>query len=245
MYSVNKKGNIVLWVVFLVVIIGMIVAAVIYGDKQTEEVNPVASEEQQEILTVKSDDNIRGAEDPSVVIVEYSDFQCPACASMSTVIEEIVNTNPGEVQFVYRHLPLRTIHPNADLAARAAEAAGNQGKFFEMHDILFEKQSEWSGKSNPRNTFTEYAESLSLDLDIFANDLNSSEARSKVNKGYQEAVTILGGERFLTTPTIVINQEVVPSGSLGRIEQLVKEAIEETSREETTDTEKEEGQLEE
>ncbi len=84
----------------------------------------------------------KGATEPVVIIEKFSDFQCPACQRMAAPMAELVAANPETVAFVYRHFPL-PMHAHARSAAKAAEAAGNQGKFWEMHDLIFEKQSEW------------------------------------------------------------------------------------------------------
>lgn len=88
--------------------------------------------------------NVKGAAQPLVLIEEYSDFQCPACGSMYPLLKENVEANIDTTALVYKHFPLTQIHPFADIAARAAEAAGKQGKFWEMHDLLFERQGDWS-----------------------------------------------------------------------------------------------------
>lgn len=85
----------------------------------------------------------KGAESPKVIIVEFSDFECPACAGFTPFLEQILADYPQDLAVEYRHFPL-TMHPTADEAARAAEAAALQGKFWEMHNLLFERQKDWS-----------------------------------------------------------------------------------------------------
>src|SRR3989337_966761 len=85
-----------------------------------------------------------GSAQPKVTIVEFSDFQCPACLASSTVLQEMVMENISHVRLVYRHFPLTSIHDHAFEAAKASEIAAGQGKFWEMHDILFERQDEWT-----------------------------------------------------------------------------------------------------
>src|SRR5690606_8652134 len=111
------------------------------------------------------------------------------------------------VTFVYRHFPLDAAHPNAREAAYAAEAAGKQGKFFEMHDVLFEKQSEWSPLPDPKETFIGYAEALKLDIEKFTTDMDSKEVQDKVQNDF------LSGNEFNVqgTPTFFLNGKRIPN----------------------------------
>ncbi|OHA64723.1 MAG: hypothetical protein A2940_02040 [Candidatus Wildermuthbacteria bacterium RIFCSPLOWO2_01_FULL_48_29] len=131
---------------------------------------------------------MKGNRDSSLVLVEYGDFQCPACAAYVPLIKQLEQEFGSEIAVAYRHLPLRQIHPNAELSARAAQAAALQGKFWEMHDVLFEKQSSWAKISNPEDTFAEYAVSVGLDEQQFRNDLKSNEVRDRVQEDYASAL---------------------------------------------------------
>jgi len=88
--------------------------------------------------------NVTGAQQPKVLIVEYSDFQCPACGAYAPIVKTALENNAQDTALIYRNFPLTSLHPMALPAARAAEAAGLQGKFWEMHDLLFANQKEWS-----------------------------------------------------------------------------------------------------
>lgn len=211
MNTKNKQnGSAVLWVIFLTIIIGVITAGIIYGQRQgsagLETVN-LDTEELQSILALTEDDNIKGDPSAPIIIIEYSDFQCPACQNFNNLTKDFLEKYDNQVALVFRHLPLRTIHPNADLAARVAEASGQQNKFFEMADLLFDRQSEWSRLANPRSTFNNYATELGLDLEKFNSDISSDESRDKVNLHFSQAQQILG--RALATPTVFINGEAV------------------------------------
>lgn len=155
------------------------------------------------IGTAVSSDRTKGADDAPVVLVEYSDFQCPACGRYYPVVKELMQEFGSRVRLVYRHFPLRNIHQNAELAARAAEAAGNQGKFWDMHDKLFEGQKEWSEQSIARvkDSFVQYARELGLDKSRFEQDINTDEVKKKVEADYQSGVR--AGVRG--TPTFFLN----------------------------------------
>lgn len=139
-----------------------------------------------------------------VVITEYSDFQCPACGYFFPIVEKLKEHYGAQLEVNYRHFPLNS-HQYAALAARAAEAARNQGKFDEMHDMLFENQERWSSSGNPQPTFVNYAKKLGLDIAQFENDINAAETQQKVMEQKQKGV-----ERGVnSTPTFYINGEQV------------------------------------
>lgn len=117
----------------------------------------------------EDNDHIRGNVDASITLVEYSDFECPFCGRFTPTIEQILATYPDDVRIVYRHFPLRSIHPNAAKAAEASECAGEQGKFWEYHDKLFQQQD-----SLGEATYENIARSLSLNISKFTECMNTS-----------------------------------------------------------------------
>jgi cyclophilin family peptidyl-prolyl cis-trans isomerase/predicted DsbA family dithiol-disulfide isomerase len=150
-------------------------------------------------------------EDAEITIYEYSDFQCPGCASMGPVLAAFLEEHP-EVRLVYRHYPL-SFHEHAVLAAEATEAAGAQGKFWEMHDLLFERQGEWSplSEEEARVQMSEYAEELELDIEEFDEALDEELYVEKVESHFAEAQAMgLGG-----TPSFIYNDLVYPSDQWG------------------------------
>lgn len=118
--------------------------------------------------------HVRGAANAPVQFEEFADFQCPTCAAMHTVAKQLVDKYPTQVSIAFRNFPLRGLHKHAAEAARAAEAAGMQNKFWEMHDLLYDKQAEWKDPDDARTIFIGYAKSLGLDVPKFTNDLDSS-----------------------------------------------------------------------
>jgi protein-disulfide isomerase len=137
----------------------------------------------------------------SVTLVEFSDFQCPACLSVQAPLKQILNKYEGKVQFVYRHFPLSSIHKNAQMAAQASEAAHQQNKFWEMHDKLFETQASWQGIGDPREVFIGYAKELGLDEAKFVNDLESQSTKDVVNQDLLATTRY----RLTGTPTFFLN----------------------------------------
>jgi protein-disulfide isomerase len=167
-----------------------------------------------------ADDISFGPTDPQLSVVEYSDFQCPFCAEYATMLETLREKYGDRVQFVYRFYPLAG-HEYASIAAKAAYAASLQGKFWEMHDLLFENQDEWSESDDPRPYFDAYAESIGLDLERFHADADA-QATTDFIKGQAEA----GREGGVNhTPWLVIGDTVVLPRSLEEFDRLIQEAL--------------------
>lgn len=159
--------------------------------------------EQLDLTSSAAFEQVKGAESAAVTIVEYSDFQCPFCAQAAPIVDQVLSDYPEDVRVIYRHFPLRQIHAQAQLASEAAEAAGKQGKFWEMHDVLFANQSQWSGNLSARGIFETYAEALGLDVDQFKIDLQDRALSEKVDNDYQSGVAA----GVQGTPTFFVNGE--------------------------------------
>lgn len=127
--------------------------------------------------------HVVGNTNSKVTLVEYGDYQCSACQSFAPTSDTIRKTYADRVKFQFRNLPLTQIHPNAFAAARAAEAAGLQGKFWEMHDALYEstKWAQWTNAKDPLPLFEQYARELSLDTSRFTSDLKSTKVNDMIN----------------------------------------------------------------
>lgn len=165
------------------------------------------------------------SEDPNqVVITEFSDYQCPACAYFHPIIEKLKQNMGDQVQVNLRYFPLSS-HRYAALAARAAQAAKNQDKFYEMHSMIFENQERWSTSSNPAMEFVRYAREIGLDMDQFTNDLNAAETQEAVMTQKAE------GEELgvNSTPTFFIEGEMVEPlpKTYEEFEALVQKRLEE------------------
>ena len=158
-----------------------------------------------EVEGLSADDWVQGNAESDVVLIEYGDFQCPACGVFHPIVSQLKQEFGDRVAFVYRHFPLRSIHPNAEPAARATEAAGMQGKFWEMHDILFERQTEWANQLGAIGIINGYAEELGLDLEQYGADLVSDEVADLVAEDLASA----NRNGLNSTPTFVINGQVI------------------------------------
>ncbi|MEK9184668.1 MAG: thioredoxin domain-containing protein [Patescibacteria group bacterium] len=129
---------------------------------------------------INANDYTEGNDKSSVTLVEYSDFQCPACGAYYPLIKKIVEEYKDKIYFAYRHFPLSQ-HKNAKISAYVAEAAGKQGKFFDMHNMIFDNQLVWSESNDAQKIFTEYAVKLGLDMEKFNIDIKSKETIQKVD----------------------------------------------------------------
>ena len=141
-------------------------------------------------------DHIRGDDDAPVTLVEYGDFECPFCGRAEPVLRQLLNEFGNDLRFVFRHLPLSDVHPRAQLAAEAAEAADDQGAFWEMHDLLFDHQDALE----PKN-LVEYARELGLDVDRFTDELRRHEHAGRIASDVDDAdLSGVSG-----TPTFFVN----------------------------------------
>jgi protein-disulfide isomerase len=160
---------------------------------------------------VTSDDRTKGPENALVTLIEYGDYQCPACAAYNSIVSQIADEFKNDLRVVHRHFPLRSIHRNAQIASQAAEAAGDQGMFWEMNDILYSRQNDWKDVRDPRSIFKEYADELTLNVEQFENYMNSDAAKNKVNSDYNSGVAV----GIDSTPTFFLNGEKIGTNPQG------------------------------
>lgn len=195
-----------LWIGVVVASIGL--TAGLYFFAPHAQTRPSSVIADPTILAVKPGDWVRGnPETAKAILVEYSDFQCPACGVYHSILRQLESDMGADIAIVYRHFPLTAIHPNAETAARAAQAAGAQGKFFEMHDMLFTEQQTWSSEKDVANIFAGYAEKLGLDVARFKEDMDAPTTKDAVKNNMQEGTTL--GLRG--TPSFFLNGNSLPT----------------------------------
>ena len=201
----NKVG----WIIFSAAVIVLLGGLVIWAritnppiDLSGIDNNSIiaASEQNGNIA-----DHVKGSDTNKIILVEYGDYQCPSCGGAHPNVNSIMEEYGDDVTFIFRNFPLTTIHPNARAAAAAAEAAGLQGKFWEMHDILYENQADWQNlDTNQRVTiFNNYATGLELDLEKFKTDFAEKAVSQKIN--FDMALGKSVGTQ--ATPTFFLNGE--------------------------------------
>lgn len=182
------------------------------SDKTTQSDN--SSAESQHVI---------GAGNKKVTIIEYADFQCPACKSYYPVVKQVKEKYGDDIKFQFRNFPLVQIHQNAMVAHRAAEAAGRQGKFWEMHDILYERQTVWGSSTNATAIMEDYAAELALNNDQYKTDF-ASEATNKTIAADVKAGQSIGVN---STPTFLINGKKIEKApnDLAGFSKLIDEAM--------------------
>ncbi|MDH5533706.1 MAG: DsbA family protein [Candidatus Pacebacteria bacterium] len=200
--------------------------SLVVGERALEELaqtGPV--QEQAEVTDATDSTNVMESEviEKSTLVV-FSDFQCPACKSLE---DSFLTRNRAvyedKVNLVFRHFPLDSIHPYARQAAWASEAAKDAGKFMEYHDLLFEKQAEWSSlnsKDDVRDVFIEYALELDIDKDNFIARMESDDIKKRVSDDVADGNSL----KVNSTPTIYLdNNKTAPQDLAKQIELLLNE----------------------
>jgi len=226
----------VAWIIFGSVIVVVFGGLIIYS----RTVNPaidVSSIDTNTVITASDQngniaDHTFGKTDSKVVLVEYGDFQCPSCGGAHPQIKSVTEDYKDKVSFIFRNFPLTSLHPNAKAAASAVEAAGLQGKYWDMHNLIFESQSEWGTLSGTQRTdqFSSYAQQLGLDQDKFVKDLASSSVTKKIT--FDQAL----GKKIgvSATPTFYLNGEklsddissAIVQGSTTELTKLIDQKLE-------------------
>lgn len=192
------KNNI--WTIgFVVVLIGAF-AAMILASKHTDIPSSTGVAADTIDFTIAPTDHVEGGNNPKVTLVEFADFQCPACGAYYPLVERLHTDFPNDLQIVYKYFPLRTIHFQAQDAAQAAEAASNQGKFWEMYNQLYSTQNDWANTTG-LTPFDTYATKIGLDMTKFHADISSQAVKDRIEKDvdYGNSIGING------TPTFYVN----------------------------------------
>jgi protein-disulfide isomerase len=198
--------------VFLIVI-GVLIAAVSSPANPTQNIT---------IAPVSNRDIATGNSKAKVILIEYADFQCPACAAYHPVVNQLLDIYKDKLFYVYRMFPLEQAHPNALISAQAAYAAHKQGAFFNYDDLLYTNQNDWASSQDPQNTFVNYAQNLKLNVNKFKADMVSSEAQKYVKDSENEALS----EGINQTPSFFINGKIIQNpNSLTDFQKLIDAAL--------------------
>jgi protein-disulfide isomerase len=196
----STQKRVLFWFLFIVVI-GLIVwvAWGVFAAKNSA--TATANTPVVKLMTpVTSSDHTLGTSTAPVTLVEYADFECPACQAYAPIITQLLKDEGSKVYFVYRYFPLPQ-HPNAVPAAKAAEAAGLQGQFWAMHDMLFADNAQWENLSDPTSVFVGYAKTLGLNTTKFTTDMASPTVAATINADLAQA----NANGLTYTPTLFVN----------------------------------------
>lgn len=215
------------WIIFGAIVVGVLATLVIVSRNANPQVdvsavNANAIQKASE-FNGQIGDRVLGNASSEVVLIEYGDFQCPGCASAHPGIKTIMEEYGDSVAFVFRNFPLTSIHANAKAAAAAAEAAGQQGKYWEMHDLIYEGIDNWSDLTGAERTsfFVGYAKGLELDETQFRADLESEAVGLKI--AFDQALAKKIGVN--STPTFYLNGTLVDTEIIRNVQQSTGDSL--------------------
>jgi len=201
----------------ILIVTGSIIATFIFLFFVYKLTNTPIKIEFPEINIVKTQDHKKWSAQSKNILVEYSDLECPACSNLHNFLNELEKTATPNAQLVYRHFPLYQIHPKSFNASYAAEAASIQGKFWEMSDLLFDNQAQWSKLANPESFFVDLAKQLNLDLDKFKIDIASQSVKDRVQSDLSEGEKI----GINSTPSLFLNGKKVDVKSNEELKKII------------------------
>lgn len=193
----NTK-RIIFWACFIIILGLIFWGLVVAMNKPSAGTGPTSAG------AVTAQDHVLGPKNASVTMIEYGDFQCPACGAYFPLVKRLTQEASTTLRLVFRHFPLAQ-HANAPITAQASEAAALQGKFWEMYDMIYENQAEWSNLPDAHATLIGYAQKLGLDMVKFKADLDSSAVKDAVAADADEGHKI----GINATPTFFINGKVI------------------------------------
>lgn len=204
----------------VVVVVGLLILGAMGGSS-----SPNPSFTATTVPPISSSDWTEGNPAAKVSLIEYGDFECPACGAYFPIVQQIIANYSSTILFSFRNFPLYTIHPDAGIAAQAAEAAGLQGKYWQMHDLLYTDQTTWSSvapSSVVSEFFNGYATTLGLNVAKFDSDINSTQVTDKI----QNDVTTGNAAQIDHTPTFFVNDAQIENPlSLADFESVLNAAI--------------------
>jgi protein-disulfide isomerase len=204
----------------------VVIGALVLGFGLILLTRPAPQAVQTTVPPIAADDYVKGATSSPVVLVEYLDFECEACGAYYPVVKQLEAEYGDRVAFVARYFPLPN-HRNGIPAALAAEAAGRQGKFWEMHDLLFTRQTTWGEKQMPTpEVFEAYAQELGLDMERFKSDVASDEVRTRVLRDVEIGQNI----GVKSTPTFFLNGKPVRAQNYEAFKAILDNELKMTTR---------------
>lgn len=198
------------WILFGAATVAILAGLVFFSrqeklDLSNVDATKIITEDKVEETGSGLPDNIIGNKGSKVVLVEYGDYSCDGCAALDGRLKPVVDEFKDDIAFVYRHFPITSIHPNSLLASTYVEAAGFQGKYWQLHETLFKNYDSWRwlGTDSRDQKLQEYAQSVGLDMDKLKEDLGDQRIKKKVDFDQQLGKSI----GVNATPTLFLNGE--------------------------------------
>lgn len=200
-------------IIFAIVVLGIAIFAIIAlrSPDKTSSANSNTTISSADLATLQTghDEGPAGAK---VTLTEFGDYQCPACGAAFPILkDQILPQFSGRIRFVFKNFPLSQLHPNALNGAEAAEAAGAQGKYWEMHDLLYAGQNDWATSSDPVPVFGKYASQLGLDANLLMSEVRAK----KYNDIIQTDINFGNKLKVQGTPTFYVNNQPVDISTSG------------------------------
>ncbi len=201
-------------ILIIVAVVVVIIAGAMFLGKEDEAA-----------VSAAGSNNWYGQEAGVVTLTEYGDFQCPYCGQYYPLVKQVKEQFKDQIRFEFKHFPLVQAHPNAIVAHRAAQAAANQNKFWEMHDVLYERQSAWSDSTTPATIFENYAQEIGLNMDVYKVDYDAGDTLGVIN------ADIGAGKKLgvASTPTFLIDgvkiEDTAATTSLEGFTKVIQDAI--------------------
>lgn len=211
------------WIIFIGVVVAIFAGVIFFNKNNTS--NNFKGDPAKIINDGPIADYVFGSRDQKVTLIEYGDYECPGCGSIYGPLKSLTEKYKDKVTFIFREFPLTSIHPNALAAATAAEAAGLQGKYYEMHDKLYENQDAWGQAqvSQREAIFTGYASDIGLNVDKFKSDLTSTNISDKISR---DRSTGLNNYKINGTPTFILNGTTISGQNAVSIDSITKKVEE-------------------
>ena len=220
----NKKS----WIIFAIIVVAIVGGMIYISTQNRLNVSDINNDQLNTIIGAESRngdiaDHEIGSKSPKVTIIEYADYQCPGCSAAAPKAKALAEKYKDHVRLIFRNFPIASSHPNARAAAAVAEAAGLQGKFWEMNKLLYTNQDAWKNANitDRDNIFKSYAEQLKLNIDQYKTDIASNKVKNKID--FDMALGRKHG--VAATQTFYVNGKNTEMDSSGSIESSVKEAL--------------------
>ena len=220
----NKKS----WMIFAIIVVAIVGGMIYISTQNRLNVSDINNDQLNTIIGAESRngdiaDHEIGSKSPKVTIIEYADYQCPGCSAAAPKAKALAEKYKDHVRLIFRNFPIASSHPNARAAAAVAEAAGLQGKFWEINKLLYTNQDAWKNANitDRDNIFKSYAEQLKLNIDQYKTDIASNKVKNKID--FDMALGRKHG--VAATPTFYVNGKNTEMDSSGSIESSVKEAL--------------------